>query len=307
MSAPRCSDGSAAAGEQLAGSAPGALGWVALEQNGPWGVRAFTQSHLPVDVGRGIEERAAAHRLRPALVRRPGRHADDPRSASPRTVLVAHSVVGRTWLLEGAVEDPAGLLDLDWAALAAGDVEAVRRSLPGSVRSERSHLLVCTNGTRDLCCAAKGRPLALGVADVLPDQVWEVTHTGGHRFAPTAALVPAGTLHGRLDVPAATAVLRASERGETVLAGHRGRTALEPAAQVADLYVRALVDERDLDALRVAVVTSADEHTWECDVSHRDGRRWRVEVASVPTDAERSESCGKSTTALRRWRPRLIR
>lgn len=306
MSAPRCSDGSAAAGEQLAGSAPAALGWVALEQNGPWGARAFTQSHLPVDVGRGIEERAAAHRLRPALVRRPGRHADDPRSAAPRTVLVAHSVVERTWLLEGAVEDPAALLDLDWAALAAGDADAVRRSLPGSVRSERSHLLVCTNGTRDLCCAAKGRPLALGVADALPDQVWEVTHTGGHRFAPTAALVPAGTLHGRLDVPAATAVLLASERGETVLAGHRGRTSLEPAAQVADLHVRALADERGLDALRVAVVTSAGEHTWECDVRHRDGRRWRVEVSSVPTDAERSESCGKSMAALRRWRARLI-
>ena len=35
-----CSAGSVLAGEQLAGSAPEALAWVALEQSGPWGPKA---------------------------------------------------------------------------------------------------------------------------------------------------------------------------------------------------------------------------------------------------------------------------
>ncbi|MGH3332922.1 MAG: hypothetical protein ACRDPJ_16615, partial [Nocardioidaceae bacterium] len=72
-----CSDASAVAGEQLAGSAPHAVAWVALEQSGPWGARALTDSHLDPELGRNLEAVAAAHHTRPALIRRPGRHADD--------------------------------------------------------------------------------------------------------------------------------------------------------------------------------------------------------------------------------------
>ena len=55
-------------------------------------------------------------------------------------------------------------------------------------------LLVCTNGTRDTCCARLGRPVAAAAARRFPDQVWEVTHTSGHRFAPTTVLLPSGAL-----------------------------------------------------------------------------------------------------------------
>ena len=72
-----CSLESARLGEQLAGSAPYAVAWVAIEQNGPWGAKAFTASHLDPDLGREIESRAAAYDVRPSLIRRPGRHADD--------------------------------------------------------------------------------------------------------------------------------------------------------------------------------------------------------------------------------------
>ena len=60
-------------------------------------------------------------------------------------------------------------------------------SLPTLEPTHQAHLLVCTNGTRDVCCATKGRPVAQGACKALPDRVWEVTHTSGHRFAPTAA------------------------------------------------------------------------------------------------------------------------
>lgn len=301
----RCSDGSEAADEQLAGSAPAARAWVALEQNGPWGAKAFTQSHLPADVGRVLEETAAHHGVRPALIRRPGRHADQPHSRQPRRVLVGHSVPGRTWLLEADVDGPDRLLELDWAAVAAGSLDDVRRTLPGASASDRPHLLVCTNGTRDLCCAAKGRPLALGLADRHPGQVWEVTHTSGHRFAPTAVLLPAGTLHGRLDLEAAEGLLAAAARGETVLAGHRGRSVWEPAGQVAELFVRELVGETGLDALTVHMPSAPDPHRWLCRVEHGDGRGWMVEVTSEPTGSDRAESCGKGLTSLRRWRCRI--
>ncbi|MGZ4591647.1 MAG: sucrase ferredoxin [Actinomycetes bacterium] len=301
-----CSAGSAEAGEQLAGSAPRAVAWLALEQEGPWGAKAFTASHLDPDVGRALEAAAAAHDVRPALIRRPGRHADT--SPGPRRVLLAHTRPGATWLLEGTVADPGDVLALDWAALRDGDLDAVRRSLAGLAESDEAHLLVCTNGSRDVCCASLGRPVVLGVAATRPARVWEVTHTSGHRFAPTAVLLPAGTLHGRLDPTSAVALLDAADRGETVLAGHRGRSTWSPAGQVAELAVREQTGDLGLDALAVVSVADVAQHAWTVEVARADGSRWAVDVVSEPGDLERAESCGKAAMPLRRWSatPRVV-
>ena len=295
MSELSCSDGSLAVDEPLAGTAPRAVAWVALEQNGPWGPRALTDSHLDPAVGRSLEDVAERHDVRPSLIRRPGRHADDPSlHESRRRVLVAYTRPGATWLLEGVVDEPAAVLDLDWAALRAGDQDAVRRSLPSSAPTAKPHLLVCTNGKRDVCCAVKGRPVALGSAAVYPDQVWEVTHTSGHRFAPTGVLLPAGTLHGHLDVAAATELLRAAETGTTVLQGSRGRSTWPPPAQAAELAVRQEHGVLELDALEVVAHDETGEGAWATDVRHVDGRTWRVRVGSRESPMLRSESCGKA-------------
>ncbi|HET8983543.1 MAG TPA: sucrase ferredoxin [Pedococcus sp.] len=299
MTASTCSDGSLAAHEPLAGSSPYALAWVALEQNGPWGARAFTDSHLDAETGRALEDAATAHDVRPSLIRRPGRHADPHLDHGPRRhVLVAHTRPGRTWLLEGTVDEPAALLHTDWAALRAGDLHAVRRSLPMLHPSERPHLLVCTNAKRDVCCAVKGRPVALGAAAVHPDQVWEVTHTSGHRFAPTAVLLPAGTLHGRLDVRAATELVHAAERGSTVLDGSRGRSTWPAPAQAAELAVRCELGVLGLDALNLVSHEVTGEGAWVSVFGHVDGRRWRVLVERRESQVLRAESCGKAVKPM---------
>lgn len=300
-----CSDVSAGVGEQLAGSAPEALAWLALEQPGPWGAKAFTASHLDPHLGRALEEVAAAHRVRPVLVRRPGRHAGAAAggrgTSSSRHVLLAATHPERCWLLEGRLTDPAALLGLDWAALAAGDRDAVVRSLPGLEPAAEPHLLVCTNGGRDVCCAVKGRPVALALHRARPRQVWEVTHTSGHRFAATAVLLPAGTLHGRLDTAGAERLLTAAASGQTVLPGSRGRSTWPGPAQVAEVAVRDAAGVTGLDDLVVVEHTALAAHRWRSTVRHRDGRRWRVEVSSSATDALRSESCGKTALPLRRY------
>lgn len=298
-----CSTGSAQAGESLAGSAPHALAWLALEQNGPWGAKAFTQSHLDPDLGRAVEAAAAEHRTRPALIRRPGAHPDhhiDPNHphADPRHVLVAFTHPGNTWLLEGIVDRPSSVLELDWGGLEAGDADAVRRSLPSLVRTDRAHLLVCTNGTRDVCCATIGRPVALGASHRYPDQVWEVTHTSGHRFAPTSVLLPSGTLHGRLEPHAAAGLLDSAERGETVLAGSRGRSTWPMPAQVAELAVREEVGEVSLDSVSVTSHQELAPQAWQSTVSHVDGRLWTVRVEAHESDVHRAESCGKPLKPL---------
>lgn len=304
-SAVRCSTVSAAVDEQLAGSAPRALGWVALEQNGPWGAKAFTASHLDPGLGGEIETVSAMAGVRPSLIRRPGPHADhhadhheghhERHHEDRRRVLVAHSVPGRTWLLSGSVSDPSALLDLDWQAVAAGDLEATEHSLPGLARTEEAHLLVCTNGTRDVCCAVTGRPVAASAAREHPGRVWETTHTSGHRFAPTAVVLPHGTLHGRLDGRSAAGLLAAAARGETVLEGARGRSAWAPPGQVAELAVREAIGELGLESL--AVSRAGDD--WL--VRHRDGRSWLVAVGSEATGVDRPESCGKAALEMRRY------
>jgi hypothetical protein len=290
----RCSAVSAAVDEQLVGSAPSAMGWVALEQNGPWGLKAFTASHLDPSLGRALETAAAMVGVRPCLIRRPGPHAD-PHVEAPRRVLVAHSLPGRTWLLSGTVDDPAAVLDLDWDAVASGDLDAVRRSLPLLSPTDEAHLLVCTNGTRDVCCAVTGRPVAAAACVAHPGQVWETTHTSGHRFAPTAVLLPHGTLHGRLEGESAVAVLDAAARGQTVLAGARGRSAWPAPGQVAEHAVRSATGELSLDALQVRPVGE----DWR--VSHLDGRSWQVKLRRTATGVERPESCGKAFLEMHRY------
>jgi hypothetical protein len=145
-----------------------------------------------------------------------------------------------------------------------------------------------------VCCAVKGRPVALGAAAAARDQVWEVTHTSGHRFAPTAVLLPAGTLHGRLDVESACALLRAAEQGRTVLEGSRGRSTWQPPAQAAELAVRAEHQVLGLDELEVVRHEPSGDGSWTIDLQHVDGRCWRVAVTSRASDVLRSESCGKA-------------
>lgn len=284
-----CSSSSLGADEPLVGSAPVATGWICLEQNGPWGAKAWTDSHLDPEIGRAIELAAGVHGLRPSLIRRPGRHAD-PGVSTSRRVLVAHSRPGGAWLLAGRVESPADVLQLDFAAVAAGDRDAVLASIPGLTTAE-PQLLVCTNGTRDTCCARLGRPVAAAAAVRYPGRVWEVTHTSGHRFAPTTVLLPSGSLHGR--VLDAAPLLAAESAGVLDLRGYRGRSVWPAAGQVAEEHVRREFGVTGLDDLEVYGADS------EWTVSHRDGRRWRVGVTAY-VDGERPESCGKATKPVTR-------
>jgi hypothetical protein len=295
MLAPTCSGASAAAAEALAGSAPEAVAWVCLEQDGPWGAKAWTSSHLDPVVGAAIERTAAEHGVRPSLIRRPGRHADVHRSTS-RRVLVAHTRPGASWLLAGSIGTPDRLLDLDWPAVAAGDRDAVLRSLPG-LATAPPQLLVCTNGTRDTCCARLGRPVAAAAAAQHPDRVWEVTHTSGHRFAPTTVLLPSGSLHGR--VLDAAPLLEAETDGRVDLTGFRGRSTWPPPGQVAEDHVRRQFDMTGLDDLQVAAL--GDD--WR--VTHRDGRIWTV-IVSAYEEGTRPESCGKESKPVTRFRVALV-
>ncbi len=285
----RCSALSALVDEPLAGSAADARGWVALEQPGAWGAKAFKDSDLDPAIGKALDSAASKHGLRPVLIRRPGRVAG---RGSARRVLVAHSLPGRTWLLGGWVDDPAAVLDLDWAAVASGDLAAARASLPGLELETAPHLLVCANGKRDACCAIVGRPVAAAAADTHPDRVWETTHLGGHRFAPTAVVLPSGWTFGRLTPENAAPTLESVAAEIVPIESARGRSVWPGPGQVAELAVRRELGARGVDDVMTVARADGDVRgAWV--VSLRDGRRWQVAVERRDTGAVRPESCGK--------------
>ena len=286
---------SAAAQESMAGTAPHAVGWLALEQPGPWGRKALTESRLDPGVGARIEAACAAVDVRPALVRRPGRAGAAP--GAPQTLLAAHTRPGATWLLVAAVADPDVVPWEDLAkAVALGEADDVRRMLPDAAPSP-PHLLVCANGRRDVCCAVVGRPVAAEVARHAPERVWEATHLGGHRFAPTAAVLPSGVLHGRLDTAAALDVLSAADRGEVVTETARGRSTWSGPGQAAELAVRQALGERSADALWVEPTDTDDG--WL--VRRVGGGAWRVSVVERTSEVSRSESCSKDAVPMCSW------
>ncbi|MGW3987084.1 sucrase ferredoxin [Streptomyces sp. NPDC004830] len=285
-----CSSVSRNSDEPVAGTAAIARTWLLLEQPGPWGAKALTSSHLDPVVGRALEAAAKDTGVRIVLIRRPGRHADR-RMPATRRVFAAHTVPGNVWLHSATTSDPARLLDLDLAALGRGEHSGFDAVLGGRAHEGDPLALVCTNGKRDRCCALLGRPLAAELASSGVQGVWEVTHLGGHRFSPTALVLPYGYAYGRAEAHALKEVLHRAQEGRVVVAGCRGRSAWERPGQAAELAVRHATDEDAAEALRV-VRTAGAAPRWEVTVAHVDGRRWRVDVAQGAALPPRPESCG---------------
>ena len=301
------------------GSAPSATFWVALEQNGPWGARAATQSHLDPALGRALDQMCQAAAGRFILIRRPGSHSDgrpgtrlddrlqDGEARHTQRVYVAGGLAGRPWLLEADLDDPARLSGLATARLGGDDTDTVQGALPELRRSPGPVLMICTNSRRDVCCSVRGRPLALATAARRPGQVWECSHTGGHRFAPTGVLLPHGQAFARLSADSAVAAIDAAARYEvpTGLLGatyDRGRSHLSAPGQAAESVVRQQVNELSLTALSTSAVPRPDlENAWQCRVSHVDGRHWDVVANRGPRGDDLPESCGREPVPTWQW------
>ncbi|MFJ4032657.1 sucrase ferredoxin [Streptomyces griseoluteus] len=286
----RCATVSRNLDEPVSGTAATATTWLLLEQPGPWGAKALTASHLDPALGRALEAAAQDTGVRVALIRRPGRHAD-PGTPPVRQVYVAHTVPGNVWLYGTTTSDPRRLLGLDFAALGAGDPRSFASVLGGRAQTGDPLALVCTNGKRDRCCALLGRPLAAELTASDVPGVWEVTHLGGHRFAPTVLVLPYGYAYAHAEAHTVKEALHRAQDGQVLLEDCRGRSAWDRPGQAAELAVRAATAEYTADALHV-VRTEGEAPHWEVIVGHADGRGWRVSVARTAALPPRPESCG---------------
>jgi len=213
----RCSRASEADEEPLAGTAPTAARLLLVEHSGPWGAKAVEESRLPEAVR---EHLAGLEGTTVHLVRRHGGGSDGD------GLRVFHAVATPTGydVTAGRVPGPEALLDLDLATLEPYD---------GPL------WLVCTNGSRDRCCAELGRPVTAALATRWPDATWETTHLGGHRFSATLLALPSGHTLGRLDPDNAVAACEEVAAGGVPVALSRGRAGRSGAEQVLELHLLA--------------------------------------------------------------------
>jgi hypothetical protein len=99
-------------------------------------------------------------------------------------------------------------------------------------------IFVCTHGSRDRCCSRFGAPIfhqgrrlveELGLEDT---RIWQASHIGGHRMAPTAIDFPSARYYGYLDGESIQAVLTHSGDIHRLEPIYRGWGVLPWAAQI---------------------------------------------------------------------------
>lgn len=276
--------------EPTTGTASAARFFLALEQRGPWGKKAFTQSRLDPDLGAQIEHAAKDAGGKALLVRAPGEKAHTGEDG-PRTVFLAWCDPAAPWLLRGSVAEAADVLDLPLDRLGP-----TPPTIDGFSPVEPV-ALVCTNAKRDQCCARLGLGVAQEGAAAHPGRVWECSHTGGHRYAPTGVVLPTGQLLGRMSADVVADALAAAGRGEVLVdAAHdRGRAWVgDPVLEAAETWLRA---QTGVAAL-ADVVCSRDGETGV--LASVAGRTHRLTMRALALPAMPA-SCGAEPKSRQPW------
>lgn len=225
----------------MLGTAPTEPNLILVEAPGSWGPDALAGSSLSEQQRGVLQELDSSWRV--LLVRHPARRFRLPRR--------------NVWL-----STPAGTWhwDLDPGTL----IDPTNRPLEAQPVTDPL-LFVCTNGGRDRCCALKGRAL---VQRLDAATTWEISHLGGHRFAPTALRLPDRRVFGRLT-------------GEPTTENLRGIVGWPPPVQVA---------VADLPA---TVVSATIAEAGRVEFTVATGRRYVAQVDPVEV-APRPVSCRTS-------------
>ena len=236
-----CSAQARAAHEPLAATAVGPVrSWLLIEQRQRWGRDVY--SSLPATVSRPLRRLCTSHsHVRPQLIRR--KHAQ-----GPLTLFVVRSGAG---IVERCtLPSLQQWTDIDWPAVLAG--------APLGPRQQQPLYLVCCHSQRDRCCGNLGVPLMLALRKLPHAQVWQTSHIGGHRFAPTLLYLPHGMCYGNVAPDEVGAMHAAHLRGDLHrLDRCRGQTRLSAHAQAAALWWRQQHHHLALDAISGVVERSA--------------------------------------------------
>jgi Sucrase/ferredoxin-like len=270
----RCSVQALARGDSPVATASPATRWLLIEQPGPWGRDALTESRFEAAVAPLLARRSRAEGVRLLLVRRPGDRLADS---------------GRRWAYADSRPGREGL----WWSVRSSDTDLVTAPWDGSVGEPAAGpvYLVCTHGGHDACCAVRGRPLARALPAPGPADVWECSHLGGDRFAANVLVLPHGFYYGQVPGDGADLVA-AHTHGRVALPWLRGRAGVPIPAQAAQHFARAELGLLEIDALPVVAVSQLTAPGSEVE-------RWTVTLAGPEGDVVTSVESRPSAVAAR--------
>ena len=207
----------------LASAPEASRAWLLIEHPGPW-PHEGADAALPAPL-RALVVSAVELGIRIQMIRRPGRR----QVGDVRRVFAGWTAGREPWLRLGSASATApDLTERDLKELAAGTPPSFGSPAPEPV------FLVCTHAKRSACCARFGVPLAQALAARHPEQIWETTHVGGHRFAANLVILPHGLYYGPVGLDAATAAISAYRRGAVAPGRYRGRAGQPKPTQEAE-------------------------------------------------------------------------
>lgn len=139
--------------------------------------------------------------------------------------------------------------------------------------------LVCTHGTRDRCCGTLGFPVYRELLGSSRRKVLQVSHLGGHRYAPVVMALPEWRFFGHLDSATCLHLDEHLEAGRPYLAGYRGHGRLPKEVQPIEAELWSRYGEH-LVGIRSAAATGREQ--WTVTARFRDGseRGFRAQLGS---------------------------
>lgn len=262
----RCADAARAMGARAAGTAPAYDGYVLVEWPLPWPrdpAEIPELAGLAEHLGR---QRARLQLLVPRQDQAQGRRAIWYRlgdKASPRYERI------ETFLSPAAATD---------------EVISFLDDPPASSSSDVTDVLVCAHGRRDACCGGSGTTLvtasiAAGLEASGRVRIWRTSHLGGHRFAPTALVLPEATMWASADSTLLQQVLDRTGHPSSLLARYRGTTTMPTELQVLEQHALADVGWDWLTWSREGSVTPDGTITLVGRSPRGDGQRWTGRAA----------------------------
>lgn len=253
----------------MAGTAVSNKVWLFLEYNQPWAAKATSDNNLPQPVQAWLAEQEAGLNGRLQFIKQPR----GERSGWAFFVACFADSGSRVYRFDLADYDD--LFGLDLSAVVAGEARY------NANLTNEQHLLVCTNGKRDVCCALHGVALLRALAAAGVTSLWETTHLGGHRFAPTLLTLPDGVNYGRIQPKDVPQLLSHLQTRTLWLEKLRGRVCYEPVVQVAEQYLRQETAVFHLDAYQHSVTKTVAEGVWQVQFQSSNGQQHTITVEAA--------------------------
>jgi hypothetical protein len=181
---------------------------------------------------------------------------------------------------------------------------------PSAVGDAPTEVLVCAHGRRDPCCGRWGTLLHVELAARAGDtRVWRCSHTGGHRFAPTAITLPDGRAWAYADADLIEGVLTRTADVAGLVAHDRGCLALDQWAQVVEreLFARHGWGWLDGDITAARTEVAADGRSARVELEWRtgDGLPGQADADVVVTRILPVLVCGEPPEAATKSSPEL--